>query len=72
MLMALGRRIMPNKFHQVQYLISGGLCGLTVILYVFSPRDKSELLGFVVASLIGFITGKFTNGFGSRGSGKAE
>ncbi len=57
---------MPGKFHLMQVYVAAGLAGLIAVLYVFAPNDKSALLGGAVMTLIGFVVGKFSNGYGKR------
>ncbi|MBM3496770.1 MAG: hypothetical protein FJX72_20980 [Armatimonadetes bacterium] len=57
---------MPGRFHLMQVYVAAGLAGLLAVLYVFAPGDKSDLLGGAVMTLIGFVVGKFTNGYAKR------
>jgi len=56
----------PGRFHLMQVYVAAGLAGLLAVLYVFAPGDKSDLLGGAVMTLIGFVVGKFTNGYAKR------
>jgi uncharacterized BrkB/YihY/UPF0761 family membrane protein len=58
---------MPNRFHMMQVYVAAGLAGLVAVLYVFAPGDRSDLLGGVVMTLIGFVVGKFANGYPKSG-----
>ena len=57
---------MPSKFHRQQYYIASALAGLCLILYVFAPASKTEVIVGVMMSFVGFITGKFSNGYGKK------
>jgi hypothetical protein len=37
---------------------------LAMVMYFFAPSGKTEMFAGVAASLVGFLTGKFSNGFG--------
>jgi len=58
---------MPGRFHLMQIYVAASLAGLVAILYVLAPDDKSALLGGAVMTLIGFVVGKFTNGYARKG-----
>ncbi len=57
---------MPGRFHLMQVYVAAGLAGLLSVLYVFAPGDKSDLLGGAIMTLLGFVVGKFTNGYAKR------
>ena len=67
--MLSGGHIMPERFHQMQFKIAGGLCAVSMVGYMLAPRDRADLIGVVIGTLIGFLTGKFSNGFSGRGKG---
>jgi hypothetical protein len=50
----------------MQVYVAAGLAGLLSVLYVFAPGDKSDLLGGAIMTLLGFVVGKFTNGYAKR------
>ncbi len=54
---------MPDKFHQMQYLMAGVLAVICMFAYLFAPVTKSETLASLLSILVGFIVGKFSNGF---------
>jgi hypothetical protein len=43
--------------------MAGALTALCLVLYVYAPADKQELLGAAALTLVGFIVGKASNGF---------
>lgn len=57
---------MPSKFHLMQVYVAATLAGMLAVLYVLAPGEKSSLLGGAVMTLIGFVVGKFTNGYGKK------
>lgn len=54
---------MPNRFHQIQYEIAGALACACMVGYIFAPAAKSETLASTLAILVGFLIGKFSNGY---------
>lgn len=54
---------MPGKFHLMQVYVAAALAGAIAVLYVVAPTDRSGLLGGAVMTLIGFVVGKFSNGY---------
>lgn len=50
--------------------IAAALLVLSGIAYFFSPQDKSEAFMAIMTVAMGFITGKFSNGFRSKGGDK--
>ncbi|NLH99270.1 MAG: hypothetical protein GX446_07230 [Chthonomonadales bacterium] len=57
---------MPGKFHLMQVYVAAGLASLLAVLYVAAPADRSALLGGAVMTLIGFVVGKFSNGYARK------
>ena len=57
---------MPGRFHVMQVYVAAGLAGVLAALYVLAPADRSDLLGGAVMTLIGFVVGKFTNGYAKK------
>jgi uncharacterized BrkB/YihY/UPF0761 family membrane protein len=57
---------MPGRFHLMQVYVAAGLGGLMAVLYLLAPEAKSDLLGGAVMTLIGFVVGKFSNGYGKK------
>lgn len=57
---------MPGRFHLMQIYVAAGLSGLFAVLYVAAPSDRSALLGGAVMTLIGFVVGKFSNGYARK------
>jgi hypothetical protein len=53
----------PDPFHQDQYKVAGVLCVVCILGFIFAPASKEQFLSGAALLLIGFITGKFTNGF---------
>lgn len=50
--------------HLVLIYVCAGLLVLSGIAYFFAPADKSAAFLAVMTALVGFLTGKFSNGFG--------
>lgn len=65
---------MPDRFHQVQYLIAAGLGLVFGVLYAFAPQARAEGLLTLATAAVGFCLGKFSNGFNRarRGGGNDE
>jgi uncharacterized BrkB/YihY/UPF0761 family membrane protein len=62
----------PNAvegFHRCQYVIASVLALVLSVLYVYAPDSKSEVLSGGIILLLGFVVGKFSNGYHV---GKAE
>lgn len=57
---------MPGRFHLMQVYVAAGLAALMAVLYVLAPGDKSDVLGGAVMTLLGFVVGKFTNGYARK------
>ncbi len=57
---------MPGKFHLMQVYVAAGLAAVLAVLYVVAPGDRSALLGGAIMTLIGFVVGKFSNGYGKK------
>lgn len=57
---------MPDRFHIAQFYMAGALAALSLLLYTFGPHDKAEVLAGAAMTLIGFLVGKASNGFGRR------
>jgi len=47
----------------MQVYVAAALAGAIAVLYVVAPTDRSGLLGGAVMTLIGFVVGKFSNGY---------
>ncbi len=54
---------MPSKFHQQQYLVAGLLALVCLVMYNFAPPAKEAIYASQAALLVGFVVGKFSNGF---------
>jgi hypothetical protein len=54
---------MPNRFHQAQILMAFILALACISFFFFAPPDKANTLSGLAATLVGFVVGKFTNGF---------
>jgi hypothetical protein len=52
-----------DRFHAAQFYMAGALTALCLVLYVWAPADKQELVGAAALTLVGFIVGKASNGF---------
>ena len=50
--------------HLVLIYVCSGILVLSGIAYYFAPADKSAAFLAVMTALVGFLTGKFSNGFG--------
>ncbi len=59
---------MPERFHQVQYLLVASLAALFALLYFFAPEPRSDLFASLAATALGFVVGKFSNGYKKSGS----
>ncbi len=57
---------MPGRFHVVQFVIAGVLAMTATLGYIWCPRDRAEGLLILATTLIGFIVGKFSNGYGRK------
>lgn len=60
---------MFGRFHLMQVYVAACLTALLAVLYVFAPEDRSAVLGGAVMTLIGFVVGKFSNGYARREPG---
>lgn len=49
--------------HMVMIWIATGILMVTLALYAIVPPDRSELFKVVVTTILGFIVGKFSNGY---------
>jgi hypothetical protein len=58
---------MKPDFHAVQYYIAGLLALTGVVAYCFAPESRAQGLLSITLTLVGFLVGKFSNGFGSKG-----
>lgn len=63
---------MRLDFHSVQYIIAGTLAGISMLGYALCPADRSVGFLALATTLVGFVVGKFSNGFGSRGTHNEE
>jgi predicted membrane channel-forming protein YqfA (hemolysin III family) len=68
------RFIMANNhptppLHLVMIVVSALVLIAAMFFYAFAPPQKEDMFGFVIASIIGFITGKLTNSFGKPFTG---
>ena len=60
---------MKLDFHSVQYYVAGALALTAMIGYALCPTDRSVGFLALATTLVGFVVGKFTNGFGGRRKG---
>lgn len=63
------------NLHALMIVIAASLCIVAMTFYYFAPPGKSEVYTVIITTIIGFLFGKFTNGFGSyasRGQDKGE
>jgi len=58
---------MRLSFHSIQYVTAGLLTALAMLGYSLCPEDRAEGFLTIVTLFAGFMVGKFTNGFGSKG-----
>jgi len=58
--------------HLVMIVIATGLLLLCIVMYYFAPTTKAELFATTIATLCGFLFGKFTNGFKKTSSDQKE
>lgn len=65
-----GGWVFPERFHMMQIVVASALAALCALLYTFAPLEKSYLLGGATMTLVGFVVGKFANGY--RKAGQAE
>jgi hypothetical protein len=63
------KNYIPSE-HMIMVWIAAALLVLSGIAYFFSPQDKSEAFMAIMTVAMGFITGKFSNGFRSKGGDK--
>lgn len=60
-------RFMPGRYipseHMIMVWIMFGALLVAMILYFFAPVGKSEAFMAIMTTAIGFITGKFSNGY---------
>lgn len=50
--------------HLVLIYVCAGILVLSGIAYYYAPAEKSAAFLAVMTALVGFLTGKFSNGFG--------
>lgn len=50
--------------HLVQIYVAGMLVIMAGAAYFYAPAGKAETFAGVMLTLVGFLTGKFSNGFG--------
>ena len=58
---------MPSKFHTIQFIMAGVLALTGMLGYIWCPSDRAEGLLILVTTLVGFLVGKFSNGYGRIG-----
>lgn len=64
MLLNLGRVLyLPNEFHQYQMRTVAAITLLAGLAYYLAPPDKAQAFGAAMSLGIGFLVGKFSNGF---------
>ena len=61
-----------DKFHTLQMKYAAALALFCIGLYFVAPPSKSELLAGLSTMLIGFMVGKFSNGFKGRNRSNSE
>lgn len=54
---------MPN-LHFWMLIITAGLVALSLLLHFFAPESKASEYTSTISLLLGFLTGKLSNGFG--------
>ncbi len=71
---AAWRRTLPmqDRFHQTQYFVAAVLALAFGLLYAFCPEPRSDLIGGMTAACVGFVIGKFSNGFKKGGEPRKE